>query len=241
MLPVLLGRATRLVDLVQSDRKSYHAIVSLGSATSTDDAEGEVTASMPVPRLTPLDVDAALHAFRGEILQVPPQYSAIKVNGQRAYAAARRGEEVALTPRRVMIHDVRATLLEPAMLQLDVTCESGTYIRALARDLATALGTVGHLTRLVRLSVGPFALDDALSVDEVEARGVTSTLQPASAVLPRAPEVGVTVEHAERLRNSAAVPSGVAAVDAVWVYDPRRTLVCLGSSDGTLLRSRVLL
>jgi tRNA pseudouridine55 synthase len=241
VLPVLLGRATRLADLVQSGRKCYTAVVRLGEATTTDDAEGEVIASAAVPPLTVDALDSALHAFRGEIAQTPPRYSAIKVDGQRAYAVARRGGEVALQPRRVTIHDLRATVRCANELQLDVTCSSGTYIRALARDLALALSTLGHLRHLVRTSVGPFCIEQALTLDEVEARSVAESLQPASVVLPHTPQLDITFEAAARLRNGGHVRTNLPPTDAVWVYDPERTLVCLGSSDGACLQSRILL
>jgi tRNA pseudouridine55 synthase len=241
VLPVLLGRATRLAELVQSGRKQYAAVVQLGAATSTDDAEGQVIASAPVPRLTAASVEAALQSFRGDILQTPPAFSAIKVAGQRAYKAARQGAEVALAPRLVTIYEAHALLLDPTSLQLEITCGSGTYIRAVARDLAVALDTVGHLKSLVRTRVGPFCLSDALRLEDIAARGIPACVQPANAVLPDAQALDVTFEDAERLCNGSAIETALPAADYAWVYDPRHTLVCLGRSDGNLLRSRVLL
>lgn len=162
-----VGRATRLLGHLALDDKAYDATIRLGQTTNTDDAEGEVIDAPGAEGVTPAHVEAALPAFRGPIQQVPSAVSAIKVNGQRAYALARRGEDVALAARPVTVSrfDVLSTRRPESggVLDLDVTvaCSSGTYVRALARDLGRALGTGGHLTALRRTRVGPFRLADA--------------------------------------------------------------------------------
>ncbi|QSR25989.1 tRNA pseudouridine(55) synthase TruB [Nocardioides aromaticivorans] len=158
-------RATRLLGHLMLTEKAYTATVRLGASTTTDDAEGEVTATTDASHLTEAQVRAALGAFAGEIDQVPSTVSAIKVDGKRAYALARAGEEVELKARRVTIHEIEADGFrgEDGFLDLDirVRCSSGTYIRAIARDLGAALGVGGHLTALRRTAVGPFTVDGA--------------------------------------------------------------------------------
>jgi tRNA pseudouridine55 synthase len=240
VLPVLLGRATRLVEYIQQGRKTYAATVALGAATETDDAEGTVIASAAVPPLSTALLEQTLAHFQGEILQVPPRYSALKVSGQRAYAVARAGGAVELAPRRVTIDAVSLVGWSPAELQLVVTCAKGTYIRALARDVAAALGTLGHLTALKRLAVGPFRLEEALSLDDIAERGVRDVLLPPSQAMPDIPTVSARDQEAARLANGQAIRMPLRA-DCVWVYDPSGRLVCLASADGALLQPRFAL
>lgn len=164
-----VNRGTRLLGHLMLGEKTYEATIRLGQATTTDDAEGEVTAAAGAP---PIDVDAlgaAVAPYRGTIQQVPSAVSAIKVAGQRAYARVRRGEQVELAARTVTVHRYEVLAVRPglaadtAVLDVDVLveCSSGTYIRALARDLGRDLGTGGHLTALRRTRVGPFRIEDA--------------------------------------------------------------------------------
>jgi tRNA pseudouridine55 synthase len=233
VLPVLVGRATRLADYIQTQPKTYVARIALGTATTTDDAEGSVVATARVPAF-----DAAvLEPFCGEIQQTPPAHSALKVAGQRAYAVARRGRAVKLEPRRVMIYDLRILSEEP--LVLEVTCSKGTYIRSLARDIAQALGTVGHLAHLVRTRVGPFLLSTAVTIDALD---VARALLPPDAAVPEAPVLTVSEPDLARVRNGLAIaaPPGLQA-PAVWVYDPEGRLVCLAAADGHSLQPRIQL
>jgi tRNA pseudouridine55 synthase len=241
VLPVLLGRATRLADFIQHGRKTYLATVQLGAATDTDDAEGTVVSTSSVPQLGQAVLDEALTRFRGEILQIPPRYSALKVAGRRAYAVARVGGEVDLAARPVTIYDLRLLGWSETELRLEITCARGTYIRALARDLAIALGTVGHLTALVRACVGPFDLHAALTPDELATRGIDTALLPPSQALPDSPTYAANADETARLANGQAVPVAGLRAEAVWVYDPTGLLVCLASADGTLLRPRLAL
>jgi tRNA pseudouridine55 synthase len=241
VLPVLLGRATRVADLVQQGHKTYMATIHLGASTETDDAEGSILLERPVPLLTEELVERTLEGFRGEILQTPPRYSAVKVAGRRAYAVARAGGEVELAPRPVSVYDLRLLELSAARLIVEVTCSRGTYIRALARDMAAALDTVGHLTRLVRTRVGSFVLDDALSLEAIAMSGVESALLPASRSLPDAPSCAVSADEALRLVNGQALAAAGQRAECIWVYDPHGLLVCLASADGTLLRPRLVL
>jgi tRNA pseudouridine55 synthase len=241
VLPVLLGRATRLADFIQQGRKTYTATVCLGASTDTDDAEGSITSSMPVPALSQEILATTLAQFQGEILQTPPAYSALKVAGQRAYAVARRGEDVDLPPRPVTIHVLRLVEWSPTQLILEVTCSKGTYIRALARDIAVALGTLGHLTALVRTRVGQFSMDDALTLDEIAIRGVEAALVPASHAIPDAPTFSASADQTLKLLNGQPIPIAMLRAESVWVYDPTGSLVCLAAADGTLIRPRLAL
>ncbi|MDT0201136.1 tRNA pseudouridine(55) synthase TruB [Nocardioides sp. AE5] len=167
-----VNRATRLLGHLMLTEKAYDATVRLGASTTTDDAEGEVLATTPAGHLTDAAVREAITAFVGDIEQVPTAVSAIKVDGKRAYQRVRDGEEVALKARPVTVHEiVVGQIRRPDEAGLDadlsVRCSSGTYIRAIARDLGAALGVGGHLTALRRTAVGPYALEQAHTLDEL--------------------------------------------------------------------------
>src|SRR5438067_9693817 len=191
VLPVCVGRYTRLVDYVSNGDKGYYAEVELGARTTTDDAEGEIGERRPVPVLADADLERMLAGFRGTIQQVPPIYSAIKVAGQRAYALARRGDTPTLQAREVTIRRLDVVRWQSPLLTLLVDCSKGTYIRSLARDLGDSLGCGAHLKRLVRVWVGPFALADAISLDELAEAAASGTLadvlQPADTALQALP------------------------------------------------------
>lgn len=191
VLPVCVGRYTRLVDFVSEGQKGYYAELELGARTSTDDAEGKVLEQHPVPDLTDADLEQALAPFRGRIQQVPPAYSAVKVAGQRAYDLARRGDAPVLAARAVTVHRLDALNWQPPTLTLLVACSKGTYVRSIVRDLGEALGCGAHLTRLVRLWVGTFSLAEAYSLDEIGAAAsggsLNSVLRPAEVALRSLP------------------------------------------------------
>jgi tRNA pseudouridine55 synthase len=170
-----VDRATRLLGHLMLTEKGYDATIRLGVATTTDDAEGEVTATASAAHLDEVTVRAALAEFVGDIEQVPTSVSAIKVDGKRAYQRVRDGEEVTLAARPVTVHaldvhDVRPTGEQGEHLDVDVSlrCSSGTYVRAIARDLGAALGVGGHLTALRRTAVGPYGLDVARTLEDLE-------------------------------------------------------------------------
>ena len=177
VLVIGVEKATRLLGYLALSTKTYTATIRLGQATATDDAEGEVTTASGAGGVRDAEIDAALAPLRGDIVQVPSTVSAIKINGQRAYARARRGEDVVLAGRAVTVsrfdiigrRDTDADGLAVTDLDVVVDCSSGTYIRALARDLGAALGTGGHLTALRRTRVGGFELDGALTPEELTA------------------------------------------------------------------------
>jgi len=186
VLPLFLGRATRLVEYHAGDRKQYRATICFGARSTTDDLDGELTPT-DGPAPTRDSVEAALEAFRGEIEQVPPDYSAVRVAGRKAYELARHGEKPALRARRVTIHRLDLTDWndkDPSrpIATLEVSCTAGTYIRALARDLGEQLGCGAYLAALTRMASGPFTLDQARPLDEV--RSALADGRAAELLLP---------------------------------------------------------
>jgi tRNA pseudouridine55 synthase len=170
LLVVVVGRATRLAPFASRWRKAYEGVMRLGTTTATDDATGEVVATSEAWRpLDPRRVEEALAAFRGAYEQRPPAYSAVKVQGERSYRRARRGETVTLAPRRVQVAELELVRFEPPDVAFRATVGEGTYLRSLARDVGAALGCGGHLASLTRTAVGPFRLADAVPAAAVTA------------------------------------------------------------------------
>jgi tRNA pseudouridine55 synthase len=169
VLPIALGAATRLLPYLSGD-KTYQGVLQLGVTTISDDLEGEVLERRPVPALSAAELDRALAPFRGAIEQVPPQVSAVHVDGVRAYARVRRGESLELAARPVTIHRLALRAWDPATGQLELTvrCSAGTYIRSLARDLGTALGCGGSLARLRRTEALGFSLEQAVPLEALD-------------------------------------------------------------------------
>ena len=214
VLPIALGEATKLAGRMLDASKEYAFTVRFGAETDTLDLEGRVIAESPV-RPTQDEIAAVLPRFTGAIAQVPPAYSAIRVDGERAYDRARAGEEVALAARQVTIHALTLEAADADSATLVAHVSKGTYIRSLARDLALALGTVGHVTMLRRLRAGPFALDRAISLDKLEeiARGapLENVLLPLEAGLVDIPALNLGPEQARAVRQGrvlAGLPHG---------------------------------
>ncbi|HYG85291.1 MAG TPA: tRNA pseudouridine(55) synthase TruB [Azospirillum sp.] len=209
ILPIALGEATKTVSYAMDGAKTYRFTVRWGLRTATDDREGEVIDRSDA-RPDEAAIRAALPAFLGEIDQVPPQYCAIKVDGERAYDIAREGDVVDLASRRVRIDRFELVEMPDAdHAVFEVDCGKGTYVRSLARDLAEALGTVGHVAVLRRLRVGQFTLDKAISLDELAAMehgaAVERLLLPIETALDDIPALALTEAEAHRLRHGQAV------------------------------------
>lgn len=205
VLAVALGEATKTVPYVTDALKAYRFSVRLGQATNTDDAEGEVIAQSDA-RPTDDEIKAALGGFVGEIMQVPPKFSAVKIDGQRAYKLARGGEEVEIAPRPLWVEELVLTdRPDRDHAVLEMTCGKGGYVRAIARDLGAALGCFGHVTELRRLWSGPFEAADGIGWEEIEALAKTpeleTRLRPLEEGLADLPELKCTPEGAARLRN----------------------------------------
>ncbi len=167
VLVVLIGKATKMCDEVMAGVKGYLTTVDLSQVSTTDDLEGEKTEMVPETIPTLVDVESACAKWVGDVMQAPPPYSAIKVNGQRAYALARKGEEVVLPARPIRIDSIEIVSYDWPMLTIDVVCGKGTYIRSLGRDIGRELGAGGMLTALRRTRVGRFTLDQAVTLEEV--------------------------------------------------------------------------
>jgi tRNA pseudouridine55 synthase len=242
ILPIALGEATKTVPFIMDGHKEYRFTLRFGEARSTDDGEGEVTATSDA---RPADeaIRAALGQFIGCIEQMPPAFSALKIGGQRAYDLARAGEPVELKPRPVTI-DRLELLARPDADHADfvVGCGKGTYIRSLGRDLARVLGTVGHLSALRRTAVGPFREDAAISLPKLEALGHNSrllgALVPVATALDDIPALAMTGTQADRLRHGQPVlltrdapPSGT-----LVRAEEGSKLVALVRSDGAALQ-----
>jgi len=254
VLPLFLGRATRLVEYHLGDRKGYRATVCFGASSTTDDLEGELTpAEGPPPNRDA--VETALATFIGPISQRPPAYSAIKVAGRRAYAMARAGETVDLAPRNVTIDRLEIVDWEerdPArpVAVVDVTCSAGTYIRALARDLGEAVRGAAYLGALSRTASGPFGLDQAVAIDDVRAAAaegpdrLAALLLPIDAGLDALPELRATDAQVEALTRGQFVRSSSVDVTGdgpIRVRDESGRLVAIATlRDGRLAPDKVL-
>jgi len=234
-----VGSSTRLLTYLVGLDKEYTATIRLGRSTTTDDAEGEVTASADASALTDAAIAGGIRPLTGEIAQVPSTFSAIKVGGRRSYDLARSGEAVELTPRPVTVaaFDVLATRREAATVDLDVrvAVSSGTYVRALARDLGAALGVGGHLTALRRTRVGPFAVPDAVDPDA----DLAAALRPPAEVAARLfPTTGMDADAARALSQGKRVPVEGGDAPVVAAVGPGGRLLGLISVRAGL--SRVL-
>jgi tRNA pseudouridine55 synthase len=236
VLVVALGQATRLIEYVQEEtRKGYRAIVRLGVATTTDDAEGDIIGESPLPPLDEAEIEAALAAFRGTIMQVPPMFSALHHEGKRLHELARAGVTVERAARPVEIERLDLLAWEPPLLTLDVLCGKGTYIRSLARDLGAALRCGGHLASLRRTAVGAFVIEDAVALAVLELGFHTYLLPPERAVADW-PTVTLNDEDTRRARNGMALRLIGVAGNRARAAGPDGTLLALLTRDGDVWR-----
>ncbi|BBX66332.1 tRNA pseudouridine synthase B [Mycobacterium saskatchewanense] len=242
VLVVGVERATKILGLLTASAKSYAATIRLGQSTSTEDAEGEVLQTVSARHLTSEDIAAAVAGLRGDIEQVPSAVSAIKIGGRRAYRLAREGQDVELKARPVRIDrfdvlDVRSHG-ELVDVDVEVDCSSGTYIRALARDVGAALGVGGHLTALRRTRVGRFVLDEARSLEELSERPrLTHTLDEACLLM--FPRRDLTGEEAEAVGHGRPLsPAGIDGIYAAADADGR--VIALLRDEGAGTRSVVV-
>lgn len=205
ILAVALGEATKTVPYVTDALKAYDFTIRLGQATNTDDAEGEVTATSDI-RPESTGIEAALAGFTGDIMQVPPKFSAVKVDGQRAYALSRNGEDVELEARPLYVDELRLVdRPDSDHVTLHMVCGKGGYVRSIARDLGEALGCLGHVQSLRRVWSGPFELEDAVTLEQVEELAkqpeLDEFLLPMEVGLADLPELATNVAGATKLRN----------------------------------------
>jgi tRNA pseudouridine55 synthase len=243
VLPIALGAATRLLPYLGGD-KAYRGLVQLGLTTSSDDLEGEVLERRPLPSLSPSELEAALAPFRGAIEQVPPQVSAVHVDGERAYARVRRGEHLELAARPVVIHRLELLGWEPASgrLELELRCSAGTYVRALARDLGAALGCGGALAQLRRTEALGFSLANAVPLERLDSAPPPPLLDPLLALvdLPRH-QLASSELAAWRCGRDLPAPLPLPADQPLAVLDPDGNLAGIARADGAgRLRPRLV-
>lgn len=244
VLPVLIGRATRVAEYLVEWDKEYQAVLRLGETTDTQDATGTVLHRHAVDGITDERIRAVLDRFRGTQQQVPPMYSAVKIGGRALYKAARSGHTIERQARPIVIHRLDMLDRQGRDVSLRIVCSKGTYIRTLCEDIGTALGVGGHLLSLVRRRVGPLSIDEALTVGEIADQAGIGILGERLVTLDRVldpfPEVVLTDEQADRVRHGAPIncsdldgraltnPSPVRLKDvsghllAIGTYDPKR-------------------
>ncbi|MBN2905330.1 MAG: tRNA pseudouridine(55) synthase TruB [Rhodobacteraceae bacterium] len=246
VLAIALGEATKTVPYITDALKAYRFTVRLGQATNTDDAEGEVIATSDL-RPTDAEITAALARFTGDIEQVPPQFSAVKIDGERAYARARAGEEMEIAARPLYV-DSLELIARPDRdhVELEMVCGKGGYVRSIARDLGQALGCLGHVVRLRRVWSGPFDAEDGIGMELIEELARTpdldSYLRPLEEGLADLPELRTTQEGATRLRNGnpgIVLTSDAEYGDEAWASLDGRAVAVGIYKAGELHPSRV--
>jgi len=244
ILPIALGEATKTVPFMMDAVKSYIFEITWGETRTTQDAEGEITATSEV-RPTEADIRAALSDFRGDIDQIPPKFSAIKIDGKRAYDLARAGENIEIKSRPVRIDRFDLIEAKTDMARFEVDCGKGTYIRSLARDLAAQLGACGYVSLLRRTRVGPFTLDQSITLDVLEemcdrAR-VLDGLHPVSTALDDIPVLAVTEIDAIHLKHGRSItaPSQFSDISMIRVEWDGTLIALCSPRDGTLVPKRV--
>ncbi|MEX0318008.1 MAG: tRNA pseudouridine(55) synthase TruB [Ruegeria sp.] len=246
VLAVALGEATKTVPYITDALKAYTFTVRLGQATNTDDAEGEVIAESDA-RPTDERIKQALASFLGEIMQVPPKFSAVKIDGQRAYKLARDGEDVEIAARPLWVEElVLVDRPDPDHVVLEMTCGKGGYVRSVARDLGQVLGCHGHVRELRRIWSGPFDAEDGITIEQIDEMAKTHALddhlRPLEEGLADLPELKCTPEGATRLRNGnpgMVLASDVEYGDEAWASLDGRAVAVGVYKSGKLHPSRV--
>ncbi len=251
LLPIALGEATKTVQWAMDGRKVYRFTAKWGDERNTDDLEGEISAQS-VSRPSQFSIESILSNFIGEIQQIPPAFSAIKIGGERAYDLARAGDTVELAPRPVMIEELRLVDISDAdHASFEVTCGKGTYIRALARDMGRALGCLGHVTRLRRIAVGPFSEAQMIPLEKLEElrhkplgdNAMKGVLRPIETVLDGIPAMAIDERQAQRLSQGQPVllrgANAPIACDAVLVTWAGKPLGLCSISQGALTPKRL--
>ncbi|WP_300515472.1 tRNA pseudouridine(55) synthase TruB [Aliiroseovarius sp.] len=246
VLAVALGEATKTVPYITDALKAYEFTVRLGQATNTDDAEGEVIAESDA-RPTDADIDAALGGFIGDIMQVPPKFSAVKIDGERAYKLARDDEDFEIAARPLWVEGLVMTNRPDAdHVTLEMTCGKGGYVRSIARDLGAALGCHGHVKSLRRIWSGPFDAEDGVSMETIEELAKTGELDqylfPLEQGLQDLPELKATAEGATRLRHGnpgMVIASDVEYGDEAWASFEGKAVAVGIYRSGELHPSRV--
>ena len=235
LLILLVGRATRLLPFLDAEPKVYRATIRFGVQTSTDDPEGDPVAEAPVP--DEAAVDRAISSLTGHLLQRPPAFSAKRLGGVRAYAAARRGEPLALEPVGVTVYEWRVLARDAADLEVEIRCSGGTYVRALARDLGEAAGSAAHLAALRRTRSGRFNVCDARPIDALE-RGDIEMIPPTTAVAQLPTQLLDDLDAKRVIHGQTVVAKTTGAVAALCHHDE---LLAIAVRDGESWRPKVVM
>jgi len=242
VLILCIGPATRLVPHVQEQTKSYRAGFRLGCRSDTDDSTGNVIESLEARTVDRSQVETELKRFQGRIQQTPPQFSALHVNGQRAYDLARAGQTVDLAPREVEISRIELLRCERRNLEVDIDCSSGTYIRSIARDLGEALHIGGLMTSLVRTGIGPFRIETAIDPEMLTRDNIAEAILPPTMALTNWPSITGTDQQISELRQGKTVASsGLPSAASAYVIDNAHRLIALGEvNDSARFQPRIV-
>ncbi len=250
ILVVCVGAATRLAEFVQAMPKSYQTTIRLGARSDTLDADGRIE-QVECPCEPSIDlIGAAIAPLVGTITQQPPQYSALKINGQRAYDLARAGEVPALAPRQVRVDRIELVRFAWPILELEIDCGAGTYIRSIARDLGDALGCGGYVETLTRHRTGNFTLDDAIDPETLSAATIAGFFRPAIEAVANLPHLTIDMAEVEAVRQGKRLQVAAARVDRtcesgpIALVDSTGTLIAVGEIDlenGSIQPRKVLL
>lgn len=234
VLPVCVGKATRLIEYFDDD-KEYLATVQFGSQTTTYDLEGDITQTSST-KITQTDLEKALEAFRGEILQTPPIYSAIKVNGKKLYEYAREGKEVKIEPRKVTIYKIELKNFDELKQQAEISikCSKGTYIRSIANDLGVNLGCFGHLVKLIRTQAGKFVVENSVQLDDLDIKNkIQSPLEALSL-----PQINVNDIMHERISHGMSIKTNTDKIKIgdflILIYN--NNIDAIGVFDGECIK-----
>ena len=241
VLPMCIGRATKTADMLTAQNKQYIAEVTLGSATTTLDASGEVTETSEV-NVDECDIQSVVTEFVGDIMQIPPMYSSIKIDGKRLYELAREGVEVERKPRPVTIEkiEILGIDLENKKFSMKVDCSKGTYIRTLCDDIGRRIGCLAHMSALIRTRSGRFCIDDAYTLDEVEkmaGEGDMSFLVPIDKVFEELPKLILSSRRAKLMCNGVRISAqGIIDGEAYRVYDESGSFLTISEAENGQLK-----
>lgn len=252
VLPLCFGEATKFSQFLLDADKRYQATFQLGGITDSGDADGKVLETRPVPEISDAELESVLENYRGEISQVPSMFSALKVNGQPLYKLARQGIEIERKSRQVTIHELGVLERHQDKIKVDVHCTKGTYVRTLAEDIGLELGCGAHVVELRRLAAGPYRIDEAVSMEQLEALAedkaqLDAKLQPVSSVVKDWPQVELTEITASYIRQGQPVQIANAPT-AGWVSifsesdDPNEEFIGIGevTDDGRIAPRRLV-
>lgn len=237
VLPICIGKATKLSEMIMNGNKTYVATLKLGATTTTEDSTGEIIEEKPVD-FNEEKIREAINKYIGDIEQIPPMYSALKVDGRKLYELAREGQEVTRKARKVTINNINILkFLPPNSVEIEIECSKGTYVRTLCADIGKELGCGGHMATLVRTATGDFSINDSITLDELkelaEKNEVVKVFKPMETLLPHLKKIVITPSYNRLLHNGAKMPEKaflsvskeIFEDDNVAVYDYEDNLI----------------